>query len=121
MLVCAFLHSFAHETAGAARTRSSLRPSVFRGGTIQQTSGAASREKAASYSIVIARLAASAEASLRVPRMTVAVLPIVQHFSLKSLTGQNWPLKRSGRAMLDRSIADEVEAAIRAGSAEKHL
>jgi hypothetical protein len=50
-----------------------------------------------------------------------AVLPIVQHFSLKSPTGQNWPLKRSGRAMLDRSIADEVEAAIRAGSAEKHL
>src|SRR5205085_10112465 len=33
------------------------------------------------------------------------------------------PLKRSGRAMLDpnRSIADEVEAAINAGSAEKHL
>jgi uncharacterized protein (DUF2336 family) len=30
-------------------------------------------------------------------------------------------LKRSGRAMLDRSIADEVEAAIKAGSAEKHL
>jgi uncharacterized protein (DUF2336 family) len=32
-------------------------------------------------------------------------------------------LKRSGRAMLDaqRSIADEVEAAINAGSAEKHL
>src|SRR5215217_475115 len=30
-------------------------------------------------------------------------------------------LKRSGRAMLERSIADEVEAAIQAGSTEKHL
>jgi uncharacterized protein (DUF2336 family) len=30
-------------------------------------------------------------------------------------------LKRSGRAMLDQSIADEVEAAIEAGSAAKHL
>src|SRR4029079_3614916 len=30
-------------------------------------------------------------------------------------------LKRSGRAMLERSIADEVEAAIKAGSTEKHL
>jgi hypothetical protein len=29
--------------------------------------------------------------------------------------------KRSGRAMLERSIADEVEAAIKAGSTEKHL
>src|SRR4029079_1309760 len=30
-------------------------------------------------------------------------------------------LKRSGRAMLERSIADEVEAALKAGSTEKHL
>src|SRR5437868_15470303 len=30
-------------------------------------------------------------------------------------------LKRSGRAMLERSIADEVEAAIKAGSTERHL
>jgi hypothetical protein len=29
MLVCVFLSTFAHETAGAARTRSSLRPLVF--------------------------------------------------------------------------------------------
>jgi hypothetical protein len=31
MLVCVFLHKFAHETAGAARTRLSLRPLVFEG------------------------------------------------------------------------------------------
>jgi hypothetical protein len=31
MLVCAFLHNFARETAGAARTRLSLRP-LFEGG-----------------------------------------------------------------------------------------
>src|SRR6266545_5690178 len=30
-------------------------------------------------------------------------------------------LKRSGRAMLERSITEEVEAAIKAGSTEKHL
>src|SRR5258705_2684330 len=30
-------------------------------------------------------------------------------------------LKRSGRAMLERSITDEVEAAIKGGSTEKHL
>src|SRR4051794_22212423 len=32
MLVCAFLSAHAHETAGAARTRSSLRPLSFEGG-----------------------------------------------------------------------------------------
>src|SRR5260370_38967742 len=37
MLVCVVLHSLAHETAGAARTRSSLRPRYFEGhGTSHQ-------------------------------------------------------------------------------------
>src|ERR1700737_662128 len=31
MLVCVSLHNFAHETAGAARTRSSLHPRCFEG------------------------------------------------------------------------------------------
>jgi hypothetical protein len=31
MLMCVFLFAFAHETAGAARTRSSLRPSSLFG------------------------------------------------------------------------------------------
>ena len=31
MLVCVFLHSFAHETAGAARIRLSLRPLIGEG------------------------------------------------------------------------------------------
>src|SRR5687768_5881330 len=47
MLVCAFLPQFAHETAGAARTRSSLRPLTFRGGETKcKTSGASRRENA---------------------------------------------------------------------------
>src|ERR1700686_1198071 len=39
MLVCAFLHNFARETAGAARTRLSLRPLFEVGGKKQQTPG----------------------------------------------------------------------------------
>ena len=42
----------ARETAGAASTRSSLRP-LFLGGTKMQTSGAARREIANTYSVVI--------------------------------------------------------------------
>jgi hypothetical protein len=34
MLVCAFFSAFARETAGAARTRSSLRPLFSEGGTL---------------------------------------------------------------------------------------
>ena len=49
-LLCAI----AHETAGAARTRSSLL--YLEGGKFQQTSGRTCRENAASYSAVIARL-----------------------------------------------------------------
>jgi hypothetical protein len=44
--------SLAHETAGAASTRHSLLPH-FRGKEFQQTSGAARRENARSYSAVI--------------------------------------------------------------------
>ena len=43
MLVCAFLHNFAHETAGAARTRLSLRPLFDEGVKKQQTSDATRR------------------------------------------------------------------------------
>src|ERR1700736_2907147 len=42
------LHTFAHETAGAASTRHSLRP-LFCGRMILQTSGASRREIAESY------------------------------------------------------------------------
>ena len=42
-------YTIAHETAGAARTRSSLRPLVSRGQAKQHTSGAMRREKARSY------------------------------------------------------------------------
>ena len=46
----------AHETAGAARTRPSLRPLYSRAGSYLQSSGAMRRENAATYSAVIARL-----------------------------------------------------------------
>jgi hypothetical protein len=44
MLVCALLVHIAHETAGAARIRHSLRPLIFEGESYLQTSGASRRE-----------------------------------------------------------------------------
>jgi hypothetical protein len=49
MLVCVFLCTVAHETAGAARTRCSLRPLIGEGGMFMQTSGRAACEIAKSY------------------------------------------------------------------------
>ena len=49
-----FFALIAHETAGAASTRHSLRP-LFFGRVILQTSGASRRENAESYSVVITR------------------------------------------------------------------
>src|ERR1700738_4879666 len=43
MLVCVFLCMFAHETAGAARTRSSLRPLFSEGEDFPHNSGASRR------------------------------------------------------------------------------
>src|ERR1700724_1696806 len=45
-----FLMHIAHETAGAARTRSSLRPLFFEGEVSSKTPGASRRENAKSYS-----------------------------------------------------------------------
>jgi hypothetical protein len=48
MLVCVFLHNFAHETAGAARIRLSLRPLFVEGEEFSlQTSGGSRRGNAA--------------------------------------------------------------------------
>ena len=44
MLVCISFSTTAHEIAGAARIRHSLRPLVFGGGRFQQASGASCRE-----------------------------------------------------------------------------
>jgi hypothetical protein len=49
MLVCVFFVHVAHETAGAARTRSSLRPLFWRGPWLRQSSDSLSRENAESY------------------------------------------------------------------------
>jgi hypothetical protein len=49
MLVCAFSVQIAHETAGAARTRSSLRPLSLEGQKFMQASGAQRREIAEPY------------------------------------------------------------------------
>src|SRR3954470_1570428 len=51
----------------------------------------------------------------------VQILPNIQPFPIPSTVSQNRLPKRSGRAMLEQSIADEVEAAIAAGSTEKHF
>ena len=45
----------ARETAGAACTRSSLRPLISEGSEVMQTSGAMRREIAKSYSVVVIR------------------------------------------------------------------
>jgi hypothetical protein len=44
MLVCVSFAQFAHETAGAARTRPSLRPLISEGKVFQQNSGNNCRE-----------------------------------------------------------------------------
>src|SRR3954465_3567597 len=49
MLMCMFLVHVAHETAGAARIRHSLRPLNIEGETICKTSGASRREIAKSH------------------------------------------------------------------------
>jgi hypothetical protein len=48
-----FLCAIAHETAGAARTRSSLRPRFRERANEMQTSGAMRRENVASHAVVI--------------------------------------------------------------------
>jgi hypothetical protein len=64
MLVCISCYAqTAHETSGAASTRSSLRPLIEEGGSFRQASGSSCREIANTRSIVIARLAASAKAT----------------------------------------------------------
>jgi hypothetical protein len=63
MLMRALFVHIAHEIAGAARIRHSLRPLISRGRENNlHTSGAMRRENAASYSTVIVRLAAFAKA-----------------------------------------------------------
>jgi hypothetical protein len=47
------LHRLAHEIAGAARTRLSLRPLLREGQTLQQTSGTACRENAHAHSLAV--------------------------------------------------------------------
>jgi hypothetical protein len=54
MLVCALFALFAHEIAGAASTRHSLRPLLL-GEMICKTSGAMRRENAEAYSVVVTR------------------------------------------------------------------
>jgi hypothetical protein len=49
MLVCVSSHNFAHETAGAARTRHSLLPSFLKGQIFGKTSGKSCRENADTY------------------------------------------------------------------------
>ena len=51
MLVCAFFCAMAHETAGAARTRSSLRPLFSRRANYRQASGTSCREIGKSCSL----------------------------------------------------------------------
>ena len=55
MLVCVFFAHFAHETAGAARTRLSLRPLFLMRAEVMQSSGAMRRENADAYPTVITR------------------------------------------------------------------
>jgi hypothetical protein len=56
MLMRALSVHIAHETAGAARIRHSLRPLTIEGEKYLQSSGAARRENANTHPAVIARL-----------------------------------------------------------------
>src|SRR5260370_22452850 len=64
MLVCAFFVHLAHETAGAARIRSSLRPLTFEGGKCLQDSGASRRENADAYLAPTRVMASGAKQSI---------------------------------------------------------
>jgi hypothetical protein len=55
MLVCAFFVHLAHETAGAACIRHSLRPLFLKGERYLQTSDAMRRENAKTHAVVIVR------------------------------------------------------------------
>jgi hypothetical protein len=62
MLVCVFLSVFARETAGAARTRSSLRPLTEEGRVFQQDSREMRGEIAKLCFLHLARLRGEVEA-----------------------------------------------------------
>jgi uncharacterized protein (DUF2336 family) len=61
------------------------------------------------------------QGGMRRARAGRQILPNIQPLPIPSTVSQNRLPKRSGRAMLEQSIADEVEAAIAAGSTEKHF
>jgi hypothetical protein len=62
MLVCALFVHIAHEIAGAARIRHSLRPLTIEGKeNLWQTSGATRREIANPHSVVVTRHRVSAK------------------------------------------------------------
>jgi hypothetical protein len=69
MLVCAFLHIFARETAGAARTRLSLRPLFEEGGKKQQNPGETRRGNYMHVKEIVIASAAKQSISPRKERM----------------------------------------------------
>jgi hypothetical protein len=76
MLVCALLVHIAHETAGAARTRLSLRPLFGGQGNFWQTSGESRRENVDAYleRDVIARSEATKQYTLAFAERWIASL-----------------------------------------------
>src|SRR4051794_13625619 len=95
---------FAHPTVTA------LSP-VIAGGVSAEARGATARLR--SFPVCLRGSTAWPMADFTKPSVILAIIAGLPELALK----------RSGRAMFDaqRSIADEVEAAIKAGSAEKHL
>src|ERR1700675_3182441 len=81
MLVCVFLCIFAHETAGAARTRLSLRPLVlFRGWQSTQTSGTSCREN------VKLCLNSSLRGALATKQSILPLLGAMDFFAVRAMT-----------------------------------
>src|ERR1700730_9780916 len=97
MLVCGFSHNFAHETAGAARTRSSLRPLFSRRDKVDANLGRiAPRERKALFGSGNTSAACSPSSPAH------AGDPVRRGLSAQSLLPLEYWIARSSRATTSR-------------------
>src|ERR1700747_2340423 len=113
MLVCVSSHNFAHETAGAARTRLSLRPLIFWGGVSCTT-----RAHRAAGAHRLAWLALGFRSNQRDRRKVVSVAPLIaseQRQVFNRCVGANKKIRQyagantAGVSVLDKSLAREKQ------------
>ena len=101
MLVCALLCAIAHETAGAARTPSSLHPLIMEGQASRHNSGASCRENALSYPHPRPDTISADNHPELSPVATCLALRNISALAKAALTGQKktWKKKRQRRTI----------------------